>query len=247
MSTTTIMSEKIPSDCDICCETFTNIKRKRITCKKCDLHACIGCVKNYLLSKKEPHCMKCKMAWTDNYCEEMLGSFMHKDYRKYQKDLLWEMQKARMPETMPAVEREVKIRGMRNELRGMKERINELGKLMEDMIYDARVLERNINLGNVDGSTVEEMEKKKREFIRACPMNNCNGFLSSQWKCGVCEVYVCKECFEVIGKDKDAEHTCDPNTLASAKLLKKETKPCPSCSAAIYKISGCDQMWCTQC
>ena len=110
-----------------------------------------------------------------------------------------------------------------------------------------RQLKRNIENGNVDGSSKEEMEKKKKEFVRACPVNGCTGFLSSQWKCGVCETWTCKDCMEVIGKDKEAEHVCNPDVLASAQLLKKETKPCPSCSAAIYKISGCDQMWCTQC
>ena len=30
------------------------------------------------------------------------------------------------------------------------------------------------------------------------------------------------------------------------KLLKKDSKPCPSCGTLITKIDGCDQMWCTQ-
>ena len=30
-------------------------------------------------------------------------------------------------------------------------------------------------------------------------------------------------------------------------MLRKETKNCPVCAATIYKISGCYQMFCTQC
>jgi hypothetical protein len=49
------------------------------------------------------------------------------------------------------------------------------------------------------------------------------------------------------GPTKDAPHTCDPNNVATAKLLATDTKACPKCRTQIFKISGCDQMWCTQC
>ena len=88
---------------------------------------------------------------------------------------------------------------------------------------------------------------ERRQFVRACPHANCKGFLSTAWKCGLCENWACPECHEVKGRDKDAPHTCDPNSVATAKMLEKDSRPCPKCASIIFKIEGCDQMWCTQC
>jgi len=46
---------------------------------------------------------------------------------------------------------------------------------------------------------------------------------------------------------RDADHTCNPDDVATATLLNRDTRPCPSCATPIHKIMGCDQMWCTQC
>jgi hypothetical protein len=42
-------------------------------------------------------------------------------------------------------------------------------------------------------------------------------------------------------------HVCDPDRVATTQLLDKDTRPCPTCRTPIFKIAGCDQMWCTQC
>ncbi len=90
----------------------------------------------------------------------------------------------------------------------------------------------------------------KTTYVRACPVNECRGYLSSGWKCGMCGVNVCAKCHEI--KERNAEgklreHECKPENVETAKLLAKEARPCPSCSTMICKVSGCDQMWCTQC
>jgi hypothetical protein len=86
----------------------------------------------------------------------------------------------------------------------------------------------------------------KREFVRPCPKEECRGFLDGKWCCGLCNTEVCSHCHEPFGASKK-EHTCNADSVATAQALEKETRPCPSCSTRIFKIDGCDQMWCTQC
>ena len=91
---------------------------------------------------------------------------------------------------------------------------------------------------------------ERKEFVRCCPNEDCKGFLSQQWKCGLCNVKVCADCHEIKSRPNDTEekeHTCDPNNVETAKLLKKDSKPCPKCGVYIFKIHGCNQMWCTNC
>jgi hypothetical protein len=85
---------------------------------------------------------------------------------------------------------------------------------------------------------------QRREFIMKCPAEDCRGFLSSAYKCGTCESWACKDCIGCIGKDANVEHTCNPDTVESAKTIRAETRPCPKCATRIFKIDGCDQMWC---
>lgn len=93
----------------------------------------------------------------------------------------------------------------------------------------------------------DQLDIERRKFVRACPYPECKGFLSTVWRCGVCENWTCPECHEGKGPNKDAPHTCDPNNIETAKLLARDSRPCPKCASMIFKIDGCDQMYCTQC
>ena len=109
-------------------------------------------------------------------------------------------------------------------------------------------IENNDRRLTVDFVKMEVSKKQHaKRFVRACPATNCHGFLSTHFKCGLCEVWVCPDCHVVKGKEKDAEHTCDPDTVATVKMIASDTRQCPKCSEGIFKIDGCDQMWCTQC
>ena len=86
----------------------------------------------------------------------------------------------------------------------------------------------------------------RKIFVRKCPYSECRGFLSTQWKCNLCGNRTCKDCNECILM-ADEEHKCDPANIETAKLLAKDSKPCPNCGELIFKIDGCDQIFCTMC
>jgi hypothetical protein len=91
----------------------------------------------------------------------------------------------------------------------------------------------------------KEAVTQRREFIMRCPAEGCRGFLSTAYKCGTCECWTCVECHVSVGKEKECGHTCNADTVLSAKAIKDETRPCPKCGTRIFKIDGCDQIWCT--
>lgn len=119
-------------------------------------------------------------------------------------------------------------------------------KVYTSLQIDVEHLERlqNEYIARIHGRAIE---MEKRAFVRACPHADCKGFLSTAWKCGLCENWTCPDCHEVKGLEKDTPHTCNPDNVATAQLLARDSRNCPKCAAMIFKINGCDQMWCTQC
>jgi len=93
----------------------------------------------------------------------------------------------------------------------------------------------------------EKKEEEKKRFIRRCTRTGCQGFLSTAWKCGICEWYSCSKCFITRGEQHDTPHECTKEDLETADLIKKDCKPCPNCGEFIMKSSGCDQMYCITC
>lgn len=91
----------------------------------------------------------------------------------------------------------------------------------------------------------------KGTLLGPCPSDSCRGLvfaaaLSAQHTeaaCGVCKKEICVRCFCVVS----SQHSCDPQAVATQKLLRKDSKPCPKCGVRITRVDGCYQMWCTAC
>ena len=249
--------------CNICCEKINKSSRKLVTCPFCNVETCMYCVKRYLLDLLgDPHCMHCRVGWNNDFMRSTFPStWISKEYKVHREQILFDIEKARMPETQEHLE----ITKQRNNVvkltKDLEKRYKELRTeyldamaLYRDQRYLLSRIDRYINgngpnpfLQRADGgsSSSAQEEKQKKQFIMPCPINDCRGFLSTAWKCGVCERNICKDCH--CEKEDGNDHICDENIRSSIATMKRDSKPCPSCGSMIFRISGCDQMWCTQC
>jgi hypothetical protein len=129
----------------------------------------------------------------------------------------------------------------------------EADKIIEECNHFRELIsnkEKDINQirwGPINGVTPVKAEEEKKKFIRRCTREGCQGFLSTAWKCGICEYYSCSKCFKNKTKKQDDPHECTKDDLETAELIKKDCKPCPNCGEFIMKTSGCSQMWCISC
>jgi hypothetical protein len=235
--------------CGVCCEKFNRSTHAKVTCEfaGCGYEACKICIRTYLLgTTNDPHCMNCKNQWTNKFLVESLNrSYIDNDYKKHRKKLLVEREISRTSELMVLVERTKLIEEEQKELTVMMKEFDEMRKMINTIRN--KIGEKQMRIYRIrNGEDAEKDERKK--FIMPCPGDDCKGYLSSQYKCELCKLYVCPDCFEIISNRHGPDaHICKDENIKSAELIKKETKGCPQCGVRIFKISGCDQMWCTEC
>jgi len=221
-------------------EEFTTSLRAKISCPQCCLDVCRVCVRRYLLNTtQQAHCLfpNCKSTWDREFLiTNTLRSFVNGDYKTHRAKMLLDQEKARLPATMPAVENYMKVGEIKKTVKSDEEKYDKMRTELHNMKIKIHQDKINIRLFQRGESGKKE---EKREFKQKCGVEDCRGFLSSAWKCGLCATWTCPKCFEVLGKEKECGHECDPNNVESAKMIKKETRNCPSCAVPIFKIAGC--------
>jgi len=235
-----------PNDCSICCEKMNLSTRKEVCCVYCEFIVCRTCFQKYTLETSlDPHCMSCKKNFTyDFMVSNCTNVFITKNMKIHRENILLDREKALLPETQPYVVLEHHRRDLKKDVDILNEKIWELKRQERELNIQINVLHGNMNrltIDNIGELTVTPEERKK--FVRKCPMTDCRGFLSTQWKCGSCENKICKLCNE----HKLENHVCNPEHVATMTFLNKDTKPCPNCGTMIHKISGCSQIFCTDC
>jgi hypothetical protein len=233
----------IQKTCFVCEEAFTKFLRAPIICPGCvrgeHKIACKGCVKQFMQMSitYEPTCMSCKVEWSDDFIVSVIDhTFISKTYRDHKAGLLLERELSKMPATMEAAEQEKRAIDI-------VEKNKVLAQQMRDL-HNQIVL----NTQEIDAiRSKKTFKRSSKEYVTKCPNpNECRGILNQDNKCSLCELTVCNDCNVIKGftDEENETHECKTDDIETAKLIRKQTKPCPKCGAPISKIDGCDQMWC---
>lgn len=230
----TIHSYKMKKTCNICADTKN--QSEIIACNICDYECCKKCMKQYISSssKDKINCMndKCRVLFTRKTLIDLIGiTYISKEYRSI-------VNKVRIDKQTSLLSTFQETARIELELEKEKKELIELEQAIKDKKNNIALLKNNLlALSN-------NTQKVKKNFIRPCSDGDCKGFLNTNYKCELCSKITCKDCFDVITTE---DHVCNPDSKATADMLKKDTKCCPSCGNGIYKIDGCDQMWCSLC
>lgn len=249
------------NECSVCYETFTKQpSKRRAQCPYCPMSACVNCVQTFLTSTiDDPCCFECRRAWTREVIDSLcLTTWINGAFKLHRQQVLLDRERSRLPAAQIHLENIKKGQARM----AIRDDLVEQIRATEVQLYHLRqefTRENNIialflrgedPLADVENQNAEhndENPKERRTFVMPCPADGCRGFLSSAYKCGLCDIYACPECREVKGHDREAAHICNPDTVATVRALKKDCRPCPECGTNIFKIEGCDQMFCTNC
>jgi hypothetical protein len=192
------------------------------------------CFEKYmLLAVQDPHCMHCKKIWSREFIDTQFPKkFVDNELKIHREDILFEREKNLLVQTQHNVSLLREQRHIESQIEVFQNQITELENKIAELEYKKNSIQPFRN-----------NPEYHNEIRIQCPMPNCRGFIENSKKCGICDVLICIECRE----RQEEEHKCNEETVESVKALERDTKRCPSCAVQIFKSSGCNQMWCTNC
>lgn len=241
-------------ECAICLDPYNKSTRTPVTCQSCGYQACRQCYATFILdgSNTLPNCMNCHKEFQREFLvNNFTLKFVSKDWKDHRERIILQKERALLPTRQPIAEMVRRKDVLNTECNQILEQINALRAKHYACMTEKTRLEHRIRVGPTADAAASGSSANRAHaaFIRPCPNTaaNCRGFLSTQWKCNLCNMWACKDCHEMKGEAQDTPHVCNPDNLASAKLIDAETRACPKCGARVYKISGCNQMFCTAC
>ena len=97
------------------------------------------------------------------------------------------------------------MRDLKVELKNLNKEYHDTETLLYDIRHIYYEINRNISSYMNFRLTQSDQKNIKKKFIRRCPLPNCKGFLSENWKCGLCLNIICKKCMEIKEDTKDSK------------------------------------------
>jgi hypothetical protein len=227
--------------CFICYEDINNEKLK---CS-CNIDTCAKCLKKWLFVNpdKDPNCPNClKIIPIHNIYEMFDLSFLDGEYYDLRSELLFQKEQNYFIEDMDIVHSEIKRRQLQKQIRSLyskKRQLKRMKKCLDEINFNIKEL--------IDKKSeyikIKKKESKQKKILIPCPKKQCRGMILDNCICCICELLICFDCLQ----EKKENHQCIVSDKETAIEIRRNTKPCPQCGVRIFKISGCDQMWCTQC
>ena len=170
--------------------------------------------------------MSCKYNFEDEYIIS-INKTLYKEYTNFKKNLLYENEKKLIVSTQEDAKKVLLC--------------EEEDKKISECIQIIKLKKQEI--AQYKNNKIQIMEKNQhKDYNFKCYISSCNGYICD-YKCNICNVFICDKCLCI----QEESHECKEEDIKTTELIHKETKPCPKCKTRIYKIDGCDQMWCTYC
>jgi len=253
--------------CSICTEIINKRTRRQVTCFNCGHDdgapvQCAHCVEHYLLqSFEDPKCMNCRTAWNRDFVYRNMPQNFQKKFDSHRRNVLEQRERCNFPATMPLVQLHNETETATKELDAKRRALRDAKRAYQHAVrhlQDRRHRKQNAEQAILNGQPVvvapppteavvdASQPSRQEHFNRQCATPDCVGFISSRTGlCTTCNKATCLKCNK---PDVDVDHhECEESDKATWEALAKETKACPGCNTRIFKISGCDQMWCPQC
>jgi len=214
--------------CPICVATMC--PSRQFICPGCQFICCKICMRTYVLNSLEPSCMNtdCRRVFSIEILLEQLPDNFRSQYKDHLANIELEKERQRLPDMIAKADNALK-------LRRLEHKISKAKAVVSNLEMDKNILLINNN---------QDPEDTRRAFMKKCASETCNGFLSSNYKCRLCEKTTCLHC-GVIRESED--HQCLQANIDTVTLLKSDTKNCPKCAVPIFRSSGCPQMFCVRC
>jgi hypothetical protein len=238
-------------ECSICCEQM--VDNDRVICPFCNVEICETCFQySTTLEIKTPSCIFCKKELS---LEFVLANNDHEwcktKFIPFFENLMYEKEKMLLPESIESYKKMIKIRELKANLKQYKPTKTLTRKIEIELLkgQDVTEIEKQIlNRFEIENELTElthtEVKtNEKKIYISNCINENCRGFITNKYECELCKTKICDECLQI----NNENHKCNRNDTATAREIKNSSKPCPKCYVPIFKISGCNQMFCTNC